>query len=334
MNKTKIMIDPRTNTEMILFQTDEGNISVPVTFASDTLWLSLNQISELFERDKSVISRHLSKIFREEELDKLSTVAFFATVQNEGGHSVERSIEYFNLDAIISVGYRVNSKRGTGFRKWSNKILKDYIGTGYSINHTSLSPQMISNMRGAIEILSNTLKNQNFITEAGEQILQIIINYSKTWDLLLKYDENNLPKTGKESASMALTYYEASNAISSFKLELSLKDQATSLFGLERDRSLEAILQNIEQTFDEEPLYRSLFSKAAHLLYFIIKDHPFTDGNKRIASFLFILYLHKNYYDITHIPNNSLVALALLIAESDPNSKETIIDLTINLLKN
>lgn len=301
-----------TNKEIILFETDEGNISVPVKFENDTLWLNLSQISELFERDKSVISRHLNNIFREKELERTSTVAFFATVASEGDRLVERSIEYFNLDAIISVGYRVNSKRGTHFRKWSNKVLRDYIEAGFAINHASLSSHTISNMQSTIEILSKTLKNQNLITEIGEQILQIIINYSKTWDLLLKYDEDNLPKIDQESSSLPLTYKEATDSIASFKLELSINKQATDLFALEREHALEAILQNIEQTFDEKQLYNSLLSKAAHLLYFIIKDHPFADGNKRIASFLFIVYLRKNYYNIEQISNNSLIALALL----------------------
>lgn len=324
-------MQPNTNKEVILFETDEGNISVPVILNKDSLWLNLGQISTLFERDKSVISRHMRNIFREEELEKNSVVAFFATTASD---NKTYNVEYFNLDAIISVGYRVNSKRGTQFRKWSNKILKDYIKTGYAINHTLLSSKLINNMQNTIEILSNTLKNQNFITDDGEQILQIIINYSKTWDLLLKYDENNLPKTQNKSASTQLTYQEATDAIANLKLDLSIKNQTTDLFGLERQNALEAILKNIEQTFDEQPLYNSLFSKAAHLLYFIIKDHPFTDGNKRIACFLFILYLNKNYYNIAQIPNNALIALALLIAESHPNTKNTMIDLITNLLGN
>ena len=320
-----------TNINKILFQTEETDISVSVLLKDNTLWLNLNQISELFERDKSVISRHLNNIFNEQELYRSSVVAFFATTASD---NKTYQVEYFNLDAIISVGYRVNSKRGTEFRKWSNQILKDFIIQGYAINYTSASQDLVSNLRNTIELLSNTLKNQNLISQEGEVILEIILQYSKTWDLLLKYDENNLEQNLQTSSSIQLHYQDAMDAIKHLKQDLYLKQQATNLFGLERNNALEAILNNIEQTFDGIPLYDSAISKAAHLLYFIIKDHPFTDGNKRIGSFLFILYLKLNNHNINTIPNNSLVAIALLVAESNPSSKDTIIDLIINLIKN
>ena len=325
------MNDNITNTDLILFSTSDENISVPVLIRNDTMWLSLSQIAELFSRDKSVISRHLKNIFDDEELLKNSVVAFFATTATDGK---TYNVEHFNLDAIISVGYRVNSKRGTEFRKWSNEILKSHIIQGYSINHNKIGRDLVTNLQNTIDILASSLKNKEVAGDTSVEILNIIKRYSVTWELLLRYDEDRLHKHdhSSEANHVILDLKEALDSIAHFKNDLMQKKQASDLFGRLKDNGLDAILSSIEQTFDGNALYNSFLEKAAHLLYFIIKDHPFTDGNKRIASLLFIIYLNKNNYNTNLIANNTLTALTLLIAESNPSTKETMIDLIINLL--
>ena len=318
---------------IIIYQNNEGNINVEVTLLNNDLWLSLNQIAELFGRDKSVISRHLSNIFKEEELDKKSTVAFFATVQTEGGHEVSRQIEHFNLDAIISVGYRVNSKRGTQFRRWSSKVLKDHLQKGYSINRLGLDVLKIKELQQSIELLSNTLMHQELVTDIGQEILAIIIHYNKTWDTLLRYDEDRLqPNNEQNDELIDFHYAEAMAAIAQLKADLINKTEASTLFGNLKDNQLAAILGNLSQTFDNQPLYQTHIERAAHLLYFIIKDHPFSDGNKRIGCLLFLMYLHKVGLKNIAPENNSLIAMALLVAESNPVHKDLIIQLIMRLM--
>ena len=232
-------------------------------------------MSELFGRDKSVISRHLRNIFKSNELEPEATVAKFATVQKEGEREIERTVEYFNLDAIISVGYRVNSKEGVQFRKWASQVLKEHLVRGYSTNERRLNQQGIRELQQTIELLQKTLINHELVNDLGREAIQIIITYSKTWDLLLAYDEGklSLPIKDKFSSSI-LTYEIALSAIRLLKKELTTKGEATELFGKERDGGLASILNNIEQTFGGELLYKTPEEKAAHLLYFIIKDHP------------------------------------------------------------
>lgn len=316
---------------IVIYQNNEGHINVEVKIINDDLWLSLNQIAELFGRDKSVISRHLANIFFEEELDKNSTVASFATVQIEGGHRVSRQIEHFNLDAIISVGYRVNSKQGTQFRKWATSVLNSNLTRGYSINQSKLDKYKIEELQQTIKLLSNTLQRQNLIDDMGIEILNIVENYSRTWDLLLRYDEDRLIKPTQKSADLAIIEFEeAELAINNLKADLMNKNEASNLFGNIRDQQLQSILLNINQSFAGEYLYPNNIERAAHLLYFVIKDHPFSDGNKRIGCLLFLIFMNKA--SIIAPDNNNLVALALLVAESDPKQKDLMIKLIMNLI--
>ncbi len=318
--------------EIIIYQDDEGKAIVDVTFADNNLWLSLKEISQLFGRDKSVISRHLHNIFKDEELIKDQTVAFFATVQDEGGHLVERNIEHFNLDVIISVGYRVNSKRGTHFRKWASFILKDYLLNGYVVNKTNIAKKKIQELQSVVELLTKTLTNNLIVNDLGLEISEIINNYAKVWDLLLAFDEDRLAAQESTSQDLVeLTYVEARSAIDSLKKDLSLKNQSSDLFGIERTDALLSILGNIAQSFCDTYLYPSNLRRAAHLLYFIIKDHPFTDGNKRIACLLFLLYLKKAEIPIK-FDDNALIAITLLMAESNPAQKDIMVELIISLL--
>tara|TARA_B110000503_G_C7103613_1_gene394943 strand:- start:581 stop:1549 length:969 start_codon:yes stop_codon:yes gene_type:complete len=318
------------NQNIIIYQNDEGTIDVEVKLLNNDLWLSLNQIAELFGRDRSVIGKHIKNIFKDEELEKDSVVAFFALTAQDGK---TYQVEHFNLDAIISVGYRVNSKRGTQFRRWSSQVLKDHLQKGYSINRLGLDNLKIKELQQSIELLSHTLLHQELVSDMGQEILTIITQYNKTWDTLLRYDEDRLQQSNeKKDDLIELNYLEVIEAITHFKSDQIKKQEASSLFGNLKDNQLEAILGNICQTFDGQPLYATHIERAAHLLYFIIKDHPFSDGNKRIGCLLFLMYLHKAGLKNLAPENNSLIAMALLVAESNPVHKDLIIQLIMRLM--
>jgi prophage maintenance system killer protein len=318
--------------EIVIYTAKDGQVELDVSLADETVWLSMSQMVELFGRDKSVISRHLNNIFKINELEREATVAKYATVQKEGEREVKREVEYYNLDAIISVGYRVNSKEGVQFRKWATQILKEHLIRGYTTYDKRLSERGVHELQQSVELLQKTLVHHDLVNDLGQEAIQLILAYTKTWNLLLAYDEGELklPKQIKE-ATPKLSYEAALSAIESLKTDLGARNEAMHLFGQERDGGLDSILNNIEQTFGGEPLYKTPEEKAAHLLYFVIKDHPFTDGNKRIGSFMFLLYLKSQSMPIK-LNENGLVALALLVAESDPSQKEMIIRLIVNLL--
>ena len=284
-----------------------------------------------------MISRHL-KYFRTRELSRKATVAKYATVQIEGERQVARNVEHFNLDAILAVGYRVNSKRGTQFRIWATQLLKRHLIDGYTLNERRLREKGLTEAQQAIQVLSRTLNQYDLVSEQGREVLEVISRYAKSWLLLQKYDENQLaPPESLQPTHKSLSYEQAKAAITEIKTRLIERQEASDLFGQERSDHLAAIIGAVEQTFDGQSLYPSIEEKAAHLLYFIIKDHPFSDGNKRIGSFLFILFLRQNRYleDAAGFPkinDNALVALALLTAESEPRNKELMIHLTMNLL--
>lgn len=326
--------------EVVLFRTKDGKSSVNVRLQDETVWLTLNQIAELFDRDKSVISRHLRNIYQTRELSRRSTVAKNATVQNEGGREVVRQVDYYNLDAILSVGYRINSKRGTQFRIWATSLLKKHLIEGYTYNERRLREKGLTEAQQAIQVLSRTLSNYDLVSDEGQAVLGVISSYAKTWLLLQQYDENRLALPDRlQPAHTVLDYGCVNEAIAVLKTSLMKRHEASDLFGQEYGDHLAGIIGSIEQTFDGKSLYPSIEEKASHLLYFIIKDHPFADGNKRIASFLFIIFLRENNFleDATgasKINDNALVALALLIAASEPRNKELMIRLTMNLLMN
>jgi death-on-curing family protein len=320
--------------QVVIYKDKDGEVKVDVTLRDEMVWLSLNQLAELFGRDKSVISRHIKNIFKEQELSEISTVANFATVQIEGDKSVTRQLEYYNLDMIISVGYRVNSKKAVEFRKWASSVLKDYLIKGYSVNYKKIMAKELDELKQTVLLLSNTLLNQNLVNETGSELLSLIRSYAKTWDILVKYDEDRLelPKSKTSGINRELKYEEAKLAIIDLKTELSLQSETSNLFGQERGKVLDGIIGNLYQTFVGDDLYPSIEEKAAHLIYFIIKDHPFSDGNKRIGCLLFLLFLNINGFKLTSVTPESLTALALLIAESAPAQKEIIIKLVINLI--
>lgn len=316
---------------IVIFENKAGDIKVEVKLNEGTVWLTQSRIAEIFEKERSVITKHINNILKEKELEE-SVCAKFA---HTGADRKTYRTKYYNLDMIISVGYRVNSKKGIEFRRWANAVLKDYLIKGYSFNQQRLTAETIEELRQTIELLSNTLIHQNLIDSEGAEILSVIKNYARTWDLLVKYDENKLEiPAGSSDGIETLSYDTAISAIQSIKKDLDSKGIAVKLFGNEKDNSLKSILGNIYQTFDGKDLYRSIEEKAAHLIYLIIKNHPFSDGNKRIGCFLFMLFMQKNKKFFLNIPTpEALTAIGLLIAESSPEQKDLIIRLVINLIK-
>ncbi|MBP9726026.1 MAG: virulence protein RhuM/Fic/DOC family protein [Gammaproteobacteria bacterium] len=315
--------------EIIIYKAKNGQVELDISLTEETMWLSLTQITQLFGRDKSVISRHLANIFKNNELDKSTVVADFATTAQDGK---VYQVSYYNLDAVLSVGYRVNSTQATQFRIWATRVLKEHLMQGYTLHKKHLSEHGIQELQESIELLQRTLISNELVNDIGVETLQLIINYAKTWHLLLAYDEDSLvlPEHGKPFFT-ELSYEMAMQAIQALKTDLVGRGEATLLFGNQKDNSLKGILGSIEQTFGGEDLYKTTEEKAAHLIYFVIKDHPFSDGNKRIGCFLFLLYL-KLQNIIIKINSNGLVALALLVAESHPSHKNLLIRLIVNLL--
>ena len=323
-------------TKIVIYEDVNGEIKLDVSLENDTLWLSQKQLEVLFDRDKSVISRHIKNILKEEELDKNSVVAKNATTATDGKIY---QVEYYNLDMIISLGYRVNSKRATSFRVWATKILKDYIINGYSINNKRLQQKGLKELNETISLLKDTISNAQIELNEAKGLLDVILNYSRTWTLLQGYDEDSLKiDFVSKEAKFILDSDEAKNYIAQLKDELIKKGEATELFGREKAGEFEGILRNIYQTFGGIDLLESVEEKAANLLYYIIKGHPFNDGNKRIGAFMFILFLSKNnmLYKSNgelKINDNALVALSLMTAKSDPKQKDTIINLIVNILQ-
>lgn len=315
-----------------IYKSKTGETQVEVRFEHDTVWLNLNQIAQLFGRDKSVISRHLSAVFRDNELDRHSVVAKNATTALDGK---TYQVDFYNLDAILSVGYRVNSKQGTQFRIWATQRLRDYLVEGISINKDRLQE-----LEKIVEVISKTTIDQTHDLAEAKGLLHILNHYTKSFILLNQFDSASLPLQNLNGVvTYQIEYDEAVQVIEILKSELIQKNEATPLFGNQKDKSFEGILRSILQTFDGNYLYPTIEEQSAHLLYFVIKNHPFSDGNKRIGAFLFVWFLEKNSHLLKHngerkINDNALTALALLVAQSNPEDKELMIRLICNLILN
>lgn len=318
--------------ELITFK--ENNLELSISVVNESIWISQRQMAELFEVDSDTISYHLKNIYKDEELQKDSTTELFSVVQKEGKRDVKRQIEHYNLDAILSVGYRVNSKKATKFRIWATKILKDYLIKGYALNKDKLKEQKLDELTQTL----NLFKDSFVLSNEAKGFITIISNYAKSWALLQGYDEESLQDiTQTKEQKFILDYKEALNAIVEFKKELIKKGEASELFGVQKANELEGNLLNIYQTFGGVELLPSIEQKAANLLYYIVKGHPFNDGNKRIGAYLFILFLSKNQalYKANgelKINDNALASLTLLVATSLPAQKDLIIKLIMNIL--
>jgi len=324
------------NSDIEIYQSKDGQTEVQVKFENETVWLSQKQMAQLFDKDTDTVGFHLRNIYTSGELDEISTTEESSVVQLEGKRNVKRKIELYNLDAIISVGYRVNSKRGIQFRIWANKILKEYLIKGYALNERKLNEQnqQLKELQNSVKILGKALTFKTLSSDESTGLLRIISDYAYALDILDQYDYQSLQirnTSGKETYQ--LTYEEAINQI-----RIAKKAHGNSnLFGHEKDKSFQSSVATIYQTYGGTDLYPSIEEKAANLLYFITKNHSFSDGNKRIAAFLFLYFLERNgiLFDKNgnkRIADNTLVALTLMIAVSNPNEKDTMTKVIVNLI--
>lgn len=318
--------------EIVIYQTPHREIELKVRFKGETVWLRQDEISKLYGKERSVITKHINKIFADKEIDKKSNVQFLHIANSD------KPIAFYNLDVILAVGYRTNSSRAIHFRKWATSILKKYLLQGYALNQNRLlqAQERFKELQNTITFLQEKARHK-LLSGQEKEILNFLANYSKTLTLLEQYDKEKLPLIKKTKGKFILKYEDAIEIIQEIKKELLTKKEAGNLFGQETGDKFKGILGNIYQTFGRKELYSSLEEKAAHLLYFIIKDHPFVDGNKRIGSFLFVYFLDKNKY--LHRPSgekkindNALTALSLLIAVSNPKEKDVLIKIITNIL--
>ncbi len=323
------------NQRAIVIYQAGNEIRLDVRLEKDNVWLTQAQIALLFGTQRPAITKHLNNIFNSNELKKKSVCSILEHTAADGK---EYKTAHYNLDAIISIGYRVNSKQATQFRIWATRVLKKYLVKGYALNQKRLQEtrEKFKELQDAISFLRDKSKKELLVGQAGE-ILNLLFNYSKTLTLLDNYDRKSLRLTRGGKSIFILTYKIAQMIVNKVKEELLFKKEAGALFGQERDNLFEGILKGLEQTFDGKKLYRTLENKAAHLLYFIIKDHPFSDGNKRLAAFMFVYFLDKNNALYRNggekkINDNALTALALLVAESAPGEKEQMIALITQLI--
>ena len=322
------------NDKIIIYQTDDGQTQIDVRLENETVWLTQAQMAVLFQTDRTSIVRHINNIYKLEELEREGTCAKIAQVQTEGGRRVARTIPYFNLDMIISVGYRVNSKRGVKFRQWANKVLKDYLVKGYAVNER-IHKEQIGELRQLVGMLGRTIQNQPLLsTDETNALFNVVTDYTYALDTLDSYDYQRLTINDTTSeAPFHATYDNAMQAIRSLKERFG----ESSLFGNEKDESFKSSIGQIYQTFDGVELYPSTEEKAAMLLYLVTKNHSFSDGNKRIAATLFLWFLNNNrilYREdgSKRIADNTLVALTLMIAESRPEEKDVMVKVVVNLI--
>ncbi|MFC2264881.1 MAG: RhuM family protein [Prevotella conceptionensis] len=323
-----------SNNQIVIYQSEDGQTQVDVRLENETVWLTQAQMVELFQTTKQNVSLHVGNVFREGELEQESTVKEYLTVQNEGERKVSRKVKYYNLDVIISVGYRVKSKRGTAFRIWANKVLKQYLIKGYAVNER-MRKEQIGELRQLVGMLGRTIQNQPLLSnDETDALFKVVTDYTYALDTLDNYDYERLTinKTTKEEPFHA-TYDNAMEAINGLREKFG----GSALFGHEKDNSFKSSIGQIYQTFDGEELYPSVEEKAAMLLYLVTKNHSFSDGNKRIAATLFLWFLNGNHIlyhpdGSKRIADSTLVALTLMIAESRTEEKDVMVKVVVNLI--
>lgn len=319
-----------------IFQTKDKRTEIQVIVQSESVWLSQKQMSELFEKNSDTIGLHLRNIYKSGELIEKATTEKYSVVQKEGNRNVKRTIKLYNLDAIISVGYKVNSKRGVQFRIWANQVIKDYLINGFAINEKRLKTQIdnLNSLKDTVHLLTKVTEQKKLTSEESEGLLKIVSDYSYALEVLDQYDYQNLKISDTSEGELyRITYKEAIQKISQLRNIYG----NSHLFGKEKDNSFKSSLSTIYQTFDKKDLYPSTEEKAANLLYLVTKNHSFVDGNKRIAAVLFLYFLEKNNLLFKEngekrIPDNALVALTLMIAVSQPGEKDTMIKVIVSLI--
>ena len=320
--------------DVVIYQTDHG--SIDVTVEQDNVWLSQRQMGELFETSPENILMHLRNIYRENELGEEATAKNFLVVQTEGSRKVRRQVKHYNLDAVISVGYRVNSKKGVQFRQWATGVLRQHLLRGYTLNQKRFEDNA-RELEKALLLIRKTAESPALSRESGKGLVDVATSYTRTFLWLWRYDEGLLTEPSGQEGGVLPTIEEARQIIALLRADLIHRGEAGSLFGQERGDSFLSILGNLDQSAFGQPAYPTVEAKAAHLLYFVIKNHPFSDGNKRSAALLFLDFLNRNgrlvREDGTLVVNDvGLAALALLVAESDPKDKDVLIRLIMNML--
>lgn len=317
----------KTQGEVLLYKSEKGEMSLQVQLQNDTVWLTQAQMAELFGKERSVISKHISNVFKEDELDRKSNVQKLHIAFSD------KPIAVYSLDTIISVGYRVKSKQGTQFRIWANRVLKDYLIKGFSVQEKLKSDQL-ANLKKTVGLLANVIQRKELTAAEATGLIQVVTDYAYALDILDRYDHQALGIEGvSEKQLFVITYEEAISAIQGLRS----KFVGHSFFGNEKDDSFKSSINTIYQTFDGIELYPSIEEKAAHLLYFIIKNHSFTDGNKRIAALIFVWFLERNSTlykpdGSKRLADNALVALTLMIAESSPTEKDVMVKVVVSLI--
>jgi len=319
-----------------IYQTADGKTLINVRFERDTLWLSQVQMAELFDKNIDTIALHLKNIYDSGELDENSTTEDSSEVRQEGKRQVKRQIRFYSLDAVISVGYRVNSRKGTQFRQWATQRLREYLVQGYSLNQVRFEKNA-AELHQALALIRKAAQSPELSREAGSGLVEIVSRYTQTFLWLQRYDEGMLAEPAGQPGGSLPSAAEAMTALLALKKSLVERGEATQLFAQSPGDGLAAILGNLNQSVFGEPAYPTVESKAAHLLYFVVKNHPFSDGNKRSGAFLFVDFLHRNGRLLNEqgevvINDTGLAALTLLVAESDPRHKETLIRLIMNML--
>ena len=320
--------------EIVIYTSEDGSVSLDTKLENETIWLTQDMMTKLFETTKQNISLHINNIYKDEELDKTSTVKEFLTVRKEGNRTVSRNIEYYNLDMIIAVGYRVNSKRATQFRKWATSTLKEYITKGYAINEKMLKSkqEQIQTLQSTLNLLTRSIENQIETVDEAQNVAKILDNFAKGLNLLDNFDHKTLDSKGStEKVAVIIPEQEYLEIIDKMK-----SDFASDVFGIPKDGSFASSINQIYQTFDGKDCYPSLEEKAATLLYLITKNHSFSDGNKRIAASCFLYFLDKNNMlyknNFPIIDSSALFALTLLIAESKPKEMDIMKQIVISVL--
>ena len=323
--------------EIEIYKDKDNQTQIEVKFEEDTVWLNQAQLAGLFKGSRTNIVEHIKNIYKTGELEELSTCRKFRQVRKEGKRSVERQIDHYNLDIIISVGYRINSKRGTQFRQWATQRLKEYLVKGYAINEKRLqeAENRFNELKQAIQLFDKVAHVKEISGSEAQGLLKVLSDFTIALDILDQYDHQTLKiKKSKSKEVFRISYKEAIKAVEGLKNKFG----GSALFGNEKDKSFKGSLNGIYQTFDGKDLYPSVEEKAAHLLYFVVKNHSFTDGNKRIAAFLFVWFLDRNnllyHQGKKVIDDNALVALTLMIAESNPDDMNMMIKVIVNLINN
>ena len=325
-----------TNSDLMVYQTDSGALEVRFDGTHDTVWLSQAQMAELFESSTDNISLHLKNIYLEQELSEQATTEDYSVVRQEGTRQVKRNLKHYNLDAIISVGYRVSSKRAVLFRQWATRTLREHLTQGFTVNQARLA-QNAKAFEAALELVQKAAASPELSSDMGRGLVDVLARYAQTFLLLQQYDEGLLDEPTAQSGGVLASIDDVRASLARLKADLIRRGEATELFALERGDGLAALLGNLEQSVFGAAAYPSVESKAAHLLYFVVKNHPFTDGNKRSGAFLFVDFLNQNRRlldaDGAPIINDvGLAALTLLIAESAAEQKEVMIKLVMNML--